>query len=139
MANDLRGFWKPPASVAAGMKADRKAAAFNINRKAGKRRKSSGSPAKPEEARRDASDGDAFYKSLKWRQLRYLVLKNVDGRCQCCGASAGDGVRIHVDHIKPRKTHPELSLCIDNVQVMCEECNIGKGSWDSTDWRVKMG
>lgn len=53
----------------------------------------------------------------------------------CCGATREDGVQIQVDHIKPRKTHPELALDINNLQVLCEVCNHGKGNWDQTDWR----
>lgn len=75
-----------------------------------------------------------FYSSTAWRQLRYLALKNAGG-CQCCGAKASDGVQIHVDHIKPRSRYPELELSLDNIQVLCEDCNIGKGDWDNTDWR----
>ena len=76
-----------------------------------------------------------FYASREWRELRYLALRNTCGRCQCCGATSKDGVRIHVDHIKPRSMFPELSLCLNNLQVLCEDCNIGKGCWDITDWR----
>lgn len=75
-----------------------------------------------------------FYSSTAWRQLRYLALKNAGG-CQCCGAKASDGVQIHVDHIKPRSRYPELELSLDNIQVLCQDCNIGKGDWDNTDWR----
>jgi hypothetical protein len=76
-----------------------------------------------------------FYISREWRELRYLALKNTEGRCQCCGASSKDGVRIHVDHIQPRYHRPDLSLSLDNLQVLCEDCNYGKGAWDNTDWR----
>lgn len=76
-----------------------------------------------------------FYKSQEWRQLRYLALKNNGACCQCCGAKAGNGVQIHVDHIKPRSRYPELELCLDNLQVLCSDCNIGKGAWDDTDFR----
>jgi len=76
-----------------------------------------------------------FYISREWRELRYLALKNTDGRCQCCGASGKDGLRIHVDHIQPRYHRPDLSLSLDNLQVLCEDCNYGKGAWDNTDWR----
>lgn len=79
--------------------------------------------------------GSDFYSSREWRELRYLALRNTDGRCQCCGATSKDGVRIHVDHIKPRSMFPELSLCLNNLQVLCEDCNVGKGCWDTTDWR----
>jgi 5-methylcytosine-specific restriction endonuclease McrA len=54
----------------------------------------------------------------------------------CCGASAKDGIRIHVDHIKPRSKYPKIELDINNLQILCDDCNIGKGNWDETDWRV---
>jgi 5-methylcytosine-specific restriction endonuclease McrA len=79
--------------------------------------------------------GDGFYVCAEWRALRYLALRNCEGRCQCCGARAADGVQLHVDHIKPRATHPHLSLVLSNLQVLCADCNVGKGAWDDTDWR----
>ena len=63
------------------------------------------------------------------------AIKKYGTRCMCCGASPKDGVVINVDHIKPRKTHPELSLDMDNLQILCDACNHGKGNWDTTDWR----
>lgn len=82
-------------------------------------------------------DSDAFLFSFEWRKLRMVALKEHGARCQCCGVTAADGVRIHVDHIKPRRLFPELALSLENLQVLCEECNHGKGSWDDTDWRPK--
>lgn len=79
---------------------------------------------------------DGFYESRAWRELRYEALKVSGARCRCCGATAANGKRIHVDHVKPRYTHPHLALEITNLQVLCEDCNIGKGAWDSTDWRA---
>jgi len=84
-----------------------------------------------------ANDGK-FYETREWRELRYLALRNTDARCECCGATAKDGVKIHVDHIQPRYKRPDLSLSLDNLQVLCEDCNFGKGAWDTTDWRIKM-
>lgn len=78
---------------------------------------------------------DAFLLSWEWRTLRMKALVKWGPRCQCCGAEREDGVKIHVDHIKPRATHPELALDLDNLQILCEVCNQGKGSWDDTDWR----
>lgn len=78
---------------------------------------------------------DGFYKSREWQQLRYLALRNNGAACQCCGARAVDGASLHVDHIIPRYKAPHLSLALDNLQVLCGDCNMGKGAWDSTDWR----
>lgn len=82
----------------------------------------------------DYKKDENFYLSREWRELRYLALKLAEGRCQCCGAG-GQGTQLHVDHIKPRYTHPDLSLTLSNLQVLCADCNIGKGAWDDTDWR----
>lgn len=78
---------------------------------------------------------DAFLRSYEWRRLRMVVLKRDGARCRACGATPSDGVRMNVDHIKPRRKYPELALEADNLQVLCEECNHGKGNWDETDWR----
>lgn len=84
---------------------------------------------------------EAFYQSWEWKQLRFLVLKLQGRTCQCCGATAGsrsaDGkpVQIVVDHIKPISKFWELRLQKSNLQVLCDDCNMGKGAWDQTDFR----
>lgn len=79
---------------------------------------------------------DEFYASPAWKEVRYLVIKRSDGRCSACGRSkAKHGVTIHVDHVEPRSKRPELSLEISNLQVLCEDCNLGKSNRDATDWR----
>lgn len=32
---------------------------------------------------------------------------------------------IHVDHIKPRSTFPQLEMDINNLQILCVDCNMG--------------
>ena len=89
--------------------------------------------------RKAAKVGDVnskgFLESYAWRKLRMKVLKAYGARCQCCGRSRSNNVEIHVDHIKPRRKYPELALEFSNLQVLCHECNHGKGNWDETDWR----
>lgn len=80
-------------------------------------------------------ESDEFLKSYQWRKLRMEAIKKYGNKCQCCGATPEDGIRINVDHIKPRKYHPELALDLNNLQILCNECNHGKGNWDNTDWR----
>jgi 5-methylcytosine-specific restriction endonuclease McrA len=79
-----------------------------------------------------------FYSTRPWLELRYAVLKKYGAKCMCCGATRADGVQIHVDHIKPRVKFPELELDINNLQVLCSECNIGKSYKDDSDWRTHL-
>lgn len=78
---------------------------------------------------------DEFYASWEWKRARYEALKRYGARCMLCGAKAEDGARICVDHIKPRSKYPLLQLDVNNLQVLCNDCNMGKGAWDETDWR----
>ncbi len=77
-----------------------------------------------------------FYSSREWRKLRYEALVKHGNSCMVCGASPMDGIVIHVDHIKPRSLHPELALKLDNLQILCKDCNLGKSNIDDTDWRL---
>ena len=79
----------------------------------------------------------SFYESEQWRVLRYQALKNCGAACQLCGATKEKGAVLHVDHIKPRSKYPDLALTLDNLQVLCKDCNLGKGAWDESDWRTK--
>lgn len=77
-----------------------------------------------------------FYKSKEWRRLRVKVLEKYECKCMMCGRSQKEhGIVIHVDHIKPRSTHPHLQLREDNLQLLCEDCNLGKSNKYKTDWR----
>lgn len=79
---------------------------------------------------------DGFYESKEWRRLRYRVIKKYEAACMACGRSKKNhGVVIHVDHIKPRSKHPDLSLHFNNLQLLCEDCNLGKGNKCEVDWR----
>ena len=78
---------------------------------------------------------DEFLSSYQWRKLRMEALKKYGPKCMCCGATPQTGAVMNVDHIKPRKLWPSLALDINNLQILCHECNHGKGNWDQTDWR----
>ena len=75
-----------------------------------------------------------FYSSKAWATVRYAALMKHGARCQCCGATAADGARMHVDHIKPRSKYPDLALELSNLQVLCDLCNTAKSNIDQTDW-----
>jgi len=76
-----------------------------------------------------------FLSTYQWRKVRMEALKKYGPKCMCCGATPATGAVMNVDHIKPRKLFPSLALDINNLQVLCHECNHGKGNWDQTDWR----
>lgn len=82
----------------------------------------------------NAQDG-AFYKSPEWRKARYRALRVHGNNCFACGRGPSDGVVIHVDHIEPRFLAPSKCLDVDNLQILCADCNLGKGYADDTDWR----
>ncbi|HEV2555455.1 MAG TPA: HNH endonuclease [Bosea sp. (in: a-proteobacteria)] len=79
--------------------------------------------------------GSAFLESYEWRKARYQALKVSSGCCCLCGRERPHSAVLNVDHIKPRRRFPELALTPSNLQVLCGECNHGKGNWDETDWR----
>lgn len=76
-----------------------------------------------------------FLQGKAWKRLRLQALNLHGRRCQCCGAGPADGAVLNVDHIRPRRLFPELALRLDNLQVLCGDCNEGKGNWDMTDVR----
>ena len=79
--------------------------------------------------------GAEFYRTREWAQARHNTLAKYGAICQCCGTSRASGAIMHVDHIKPRSRYPALELSEDNLQVLCELCNIGKSNTLETDWR----
>ncbi len=80
---------------------------------------------------RRASGG--FLQSPEWKALRARVIACYGGKCMRCAKVPKHSV--NVDHIKPRKTHPELALDFDNLQVLCASCNKAKGNKHETDYR----
>ncbi|MCC5961579.1 MAG: HNH endonuclease [Rhodobacteraceae bacterium] len=61
-------------------------------------------------------------KTKRWRNLRPLILRRDGFACVSCGARG----RLEVDHIKPVRTHPELSFEAGNLQCLCPACHTRK-------------
>jgi len=57
--------------------------------------------------------------------VRYDILKRDGFRCQICGSTAQDGVKLHVDHIIPISKGGHTTP--DNLRTLCDRCNLGKG------------
>jgi len=58
--------------------------------------------------------------------VRFNVFKKCNYSCKFCGRNVNDGVKLEVDHIIPKSKGG--SNHIDNLQILCRECNIGKGN-----------
>ena len=65
-----------------------------------------------------------YQRSLMTDTLRYEVMKRDNFRCVLCGASAKDGVKLEVDHIKPVSKGGKTEL--SNLRTLCKNCNRGK-------------
>ena len=83
----------------------------------------------------DKNKSNKFYSSREWLELRYRALRWHGFSCMCCGKTKDQGAQLHVDHIKPRSKHPELSLSFNNLQVLCRQCNMGKSNKYDDDFR----
>jgi 5-methylcytosine-specific restriction endonuclease McrA len=95
-------------------------------------------------ARKERADKYArFYASRRYRAARYLWLTTLQPRplrCSCCGADSTQ-TRIVCDHIVPIRTPQGWERRLDptNFQLLCNDCNLAKGSHDQTDWRAGAG
>lgn len=58
--------------------------------------------------------------------LRYKIMQRDNFECVICGASKADGAKLHVDHIIPVSKGGFTTE--ENLQTLCSDCNIGKGS-----------
>lgn len=75
-----------------------------------------------------AMAGKSFLRSLEWKAMRRAVIETYGRQCMKCRTTPKRPHHTHIDHIKPRKTHPELSLDFWNLQVLCCRCNKHKGN-----------
>lgn len=101
-----------------------------INQKQFKKKK------KTKKTKRKQRKNETFYESKEWRAIRWEVLVKYGFSCMACGRTKKEhDVILHVDHIKPRSKHPELELKFSNLQVLCQDCNLGKSNTDDTDLR----
>jgi hypothetical protein len=59
--------------------------------------------------------------------LRHRVVHAANSTCACCGRSPANtrGLAVHVDHIVP--VSKGGSDDVSNLQVLCADCNLGKG------------
>lgn len=87
----------------------------------------------PDKTEQKTQNGDkSEYKKENSRNvslsLRLEVLSRDKFRCVFCGKSPATdiGTKLHIDHIVPFASGGKSTL--DNLQTLCEECNLGKSN-----------
>jgi hypothetical protein len=76
-----------------------------------------------------------FYSSKEWKEMRKKVRSELTHMCCVCGSTTD----LHVDHINPLRYFWEQRLDEDNLQILCSECNLEKGSmlnW-TKEWHIR--
>lgn len=63
-----------------------------------------------------------FYSSRAWLSVRELKLRQ-QPLCEQCERAGRTTLAVHVHHMRPRKTHPELALNIGNLESLCIPCH----------------
>jgi len=59
---------------------------------------------------------------------RFEIFRRDGYRCQLCGATAKDGVAMHIDHRIPVSRGGANDD--ENLWLLCEPCNLGKSARD---------
>jgi len=76
-----------------------------------------------------------LYDSDRWKALRYDVFKRFGFKCLACNAT---NVELHIDHIVPVSKDRSKAFEIENLQVLCRDCNLSKSNKHSDDLRFKQ-
>jgi len=63
-------------------------------------------------------------KYLRATRVRFEILLRDNFTCQYCGRKPEDGIKLHVDHIKPKLRGGTSEK--SNLITSCNDCNIGK-------------
>lgn len=58
-----------------------------------------------------------------WKRDRYQKQKERCALCKCAVSVKGS----HIDHIKPLAHFPELAIDLNNLRILCSNCNCQKG------------
>lgn len=62
--------------------------------------------------------------------MRFAVLQRDDFKCVYCGRGSSDGVKLHLDHVRPVALGGDTTP--ENLVTACGECNAGKRASELT-------
>lgn len=67
-----------------------------------------------------------------WRDLKVHLYKVFPYKCMKCYKQ---NCEIHADHVLPKSKHSSHKYKLDNLQVLCRECNLEKSNKNKIDYR----
>ena len=79
--------------------------------------------------------GTPVYQSPRWWRLRASLIRPLS-RCRLCRAY---GPRLHLDHIRPLRTHWHLRFTPSNLQILCGSCHRRKYREDRLGYSAAIG
>ena len=72
-----------------------------------------------------------FYNSREWKDIKQGVYFRLKNQCPVCGSRD----KLVIDHIQPVRYFWEERLNPANLQILCNDCNLEKGSM--LDWTLE--
>jgi len=79
------------------------------------------------------------YHDARWARLREKALKRVGWRCESCGVDVRGKYKARVDHMLAVSEFPRLAFELDNLRVLCCDCDANRHSEKGGKVRVKIG
>ena len=74
-----------------------------------------------------------IYQSTRWADIKRTVYYLYEFRCMKCGTKEKE---MHVDHICPVSKYPAMKWSINNMQLLCRDCNMEKSNLNEIDYRT---
>ena len=75
---------------------------------------------------------EEFYLSAAWRSCRAAYIKRAGGLCERClkrGLYVPGEIVHHKVHLTPSNiTDPNVTLCFDNLELVCRDCHAAEHS-----------
>lgn len=70
----------------------------------------------------------------RWSLLKKHLYKIYPYKCMKCKKT---NCEIHADHVLPKSKHSNCKYKLDNLQVLCKNCNYEKSNKNKIDYRTK--
>ena len=77
----------------------------------------------------------AWYRTARWRKLRWDTLVRDLFTCRMCGRLEGNSAQLVCDHVRPHRGDEVLFFDPANLQCLCKPCHDGakqreeRGRW----------